>query len=205
MELGEWADPSLRNLSLTEEEALQITADYIPQYFEDNAPMDIMLCGSFLYSRKKENWSFYGVREIDAEREKTAAACPSLKNSFYLGADGVVSPCMGMADTEFAKNFPSLRDIPLSDILKDSDYVRYSCATVKEVRDGNFLCRSCEYVSRCAGGCRNEALVHGEDFYAVDSLACAFHRHGWEEKMRRIIEPAYEAYLEAKRPQDKKQ
>ncbi|MBR2770152.1 MAG: radical SAM protein [Solobacterium sp.] len=202
MELGEWADPKLRNLSLTEDEALQITADYIPQYFEDNAPMDIMLCGSFLYSKRKENWSFYGVREIDGEREKTAMACPSLKNSFYLGADGVVSPCMGMADTEFAENFPSLRDMTLSEILKDSDYVRYSGATVKEVRDGNPLCRNCDYVNRCAGGCRNEALVHGEDFYAVDPLVCAFHRHGWEEKMRRIIEPAYEAYLAVKKPQD---
>ncbi|MBR2761499.1 MAG: radical SAM protein [Solobacterium sp.] len=198
MELGEWADPKLRNLSLTEDEVLQITADYIPHYFEDKAPLDIVLCGSFTYSKKSDSWSFCGVREVDASREKTAAACPSLKKSFYLGADGAVSPCMGMADTAFARNFPSLKDMPLREILRDSDYVKYSCATVKEVRDGNSLCRRCESVSRCAGGCRNEALVHEDNFYAVDPLVCAFHRHGWEEKMRRIIEPAYEAYLAGK-------
>ena len=193
MELGEWANPELRSLSLSTDEALEIAAAYIPEYFGDNAPIDIMLCTAFQYEHNTETWSFYGVREIKKTQED-ALACQSLKDSFYLGADGVVSPCMGMADCDLASSFPSLKNTPLREILSDSDYVKYSYATVKEVRDGNSDCRSCGYLDRCAGGCRNTAIVKGNNYYGVDPEVCAFHKHGWENRLRTIIEPAYEAY-----------
>lgn len=52
MELGAWADPEMRPLYLTEDEAQQALCDYIPQYFEDDAPMDIMLGGCFSFGGK---------------------------------------------------------------------------------------------------------------------------------------------------------
>lgn len=193
MELGEWAGPQLQNLSITAEEAFEYAADYIPQYFEDNAPLDIMLCSSFTYSHAKEEWSFYAVRECDETHEKELS-CPSLGDSFYLGADGVVSPCMGMADCAFASNFSSLKDMPLRDILRDSDYVKYAYASVGDVRNGNDECRNCAFISRCTSGCRNTALIKSNNYYAVDPEVCVFHKHGWEDRMKQIIEPAYAAY-----------
>ena len=43
MELGEWAQPELKDLKLTREEELKMFEEYIPLYFEDDAPVSIMI------------------------------------------------------------------------------------------------------------------------------------------------------------------
>ncbi len=37
-------------------------------------------------------------------------SCGLLLRNFYIGADGMVCPCMGMADCGYAKNYPNLFD-----------------------------------------------------------------------------------------------
>jgi len=69
MELGAWANPEMRQLYLTEDEALQALCDYIPQYFEDDAPVDIMLGGCFMFRRGGKPWGIYNVRSCLAEKE----------------------------------------------------------------------------------------------------------------------------------------
>ena len=196
MDLGEWASPELDDLHLTQQEALEIIEQYIPLYFEDDAPVSIMLSGAFLYDKDSgRNWGIYYRRECPREKEDYAVACPSLKSAFYIGADGVVAPCQGMCDTPFVKHFPSLKEHTLSEILCESDYVKYSYTMVGDVRRGNSECVKCEYIDRCAGGCRNAALLAGGDYYSVDPEVCYFYKNGWEERIKAAAQPAYEDYL----------
>ena len=114
---------------------------------------------------------------------------------FYIGADGLVSPCQGMCDCDIAQSLSSLYDRPLREILTDSQYVKLSYATVGDVRGGNGECRSCEYVGRCSGGCRNSALIASNGYCGVDPDACSFFRGGWEERIREAAQPAFRRYL----------
>lgn len=203
MSLGEWARPELQDLELTHEERLSFYEQYIPAYFEDDAPLTIMLSGAFSYSPGDREWDSFYVKDFSPEMEDKIPSCGSLQKVFYIGAEGVVSPCMGMADCTFAKNFPNLFETPLKKILSDSDLMRWCNATIGEVHNGNDQCPDCAFKDRCAGGCRNTALMHGENYYDVDEEACWFFKNHGEERIRAAAAPAFEAYLKRNPPAEK--
>ena len=157
-----------------------------------------MLSGAFLFDTEKEKWGSFYHRECPEGEEEKWLACGSLGKHFYLGADGMVAPCQGMCDCGFADHFPSLKEMPLKDILRDSEYVKLSYGTVGDVRRGNEDCKECEYKDRCTGGCRNTALIAGDNYFGVDPEACFFFKNGWEERIRAVAEPAFEAYKSRK-------
>ena len=195
MEQGEWASPEVAGLRLTQQEELEMFEAYIPQYFTDDAPLSIMMSGAFLYEKGSKNWGIFYHRECPRDKEDERLSCPVLGEAFYIGADGVVAPCQGMCDCAYGRNFPSLKERPLREILTDSDYVKLSYATVGDVRRGNGECVRCEFIDRCAGSCRNSALMAGDNYYGVDPAACYFFKNGWEERIRAAAQPAFDAYI----------
>ena len=204
MELGEWARPELQDLQLTSEEELEMFEEYIPQYFEDDAPLDIMMSGVFMYTRGDPEWGIYYCRECSAEDEKIMPSCGVLTENFYIGAEGMVCPCMGMADCAYAKNFPNLFETPLKEILgADSFFTRLCRTKVAEIRENNPKCRECAYISRCTGGCRNAALMAGDDYCGLDPGVCWFFENNGEARITAAAKDAFEAYLKRNPPREK--
>lgn len=202
MELGEWVSPEVAALRLTKREELELFEKYVPNYFEDDAPLSIMLSGAFLYEKGSDRWGIFYHRECPQEKEDQWLSCPVSGEAFYIGADGMVAPCQGMCDCGFGKNFPTLRERPLREILTDSNYVNLSYTTVGDVRRGNAECRKCEYVDRCSGSCRNAALMAGDNYYGVDPDACFFFKNGWEERIHAVAQPAFDAYIGRNPPKE---
>ena len=202
MELGEWAQPEMRDLQLTVEEELETFEEYIPQYFEDDAPVSIMLGGMFMYTPGEPAWRIYNRWECSAEEEARTPSCGVLLKNFYIGAEGMVCPCMGMADCDGAPPFPNLFETPLKDILGDGDFTRLCHATVGEVRERNPKCRECQYVDRCTGGCRNAALLAEGDYYGVDPELCRFFELGGEARITAAAEGPFAAYLKRNPPKE---
>ena len=195
MELGEWTEKEVRDLQLNREEELEMFEEYIPQYFEDDAPLSIMMADTLMYTPGDSKWRIYDVKRVPEEKAKYVPSCGVLLNNFYIGADGMVAPCMGMCDTGFAKKFPNLFETPLRDILHDSELTTLCEATVEEVRNHNPECQSCKYVDRCTGGCRNSALMQGDDYYGIDKKLCYFFENGWEERITKAAEEPFREYL----------
>lgn len=195
MELGEWADPQLADLHLSREEELELFERYIPQFFADGAPLSIMMSGAFTYDKDSNTWEIRYHRECTTDEEDRSLSCSVLGEAFYVGPDGMVAPCQGMCDTSLAGQLPNLSDRPLREILTESDYVRYSYATVGDVRRGNDECRICTYVDRCVPSCRSAALAAGDNYYGVDPNACLFFKGGWEERITTVARSAFEEYL----------
>ncbi|MBQ9251292.1 MAG: radical SAM protein [Clostridia bacterium] len=200
MNLGEWAKDDVKDLQLSRAEEQAIFEAYIPQYFEDDAPVSIMLSGAFMYTPGEDRWVIYNERKCDEKDEAEALSCGVLAHSFHISAEGLVCPCMGMADCDFAEHFPTLKSMTLSEILTDSELIRYEYTTVRDVRDGSGKCRTCRFVDRCAGGCRNAALMAGDNYYGVDPDLCAFFENGWDQRIRDAAQPAFEAYLKRNPP-----
>lgn len=206
MELGEWAAPELQDLQLTKEEELEMFEEYIPQYFEDDAPVSIMMAGVFMYTPGDEKWSIYNHQECSAADEKDMPSCGVLINNFYIGADGMVCPCMGMADCGYAKNFPNLFETPLKEILKpDSDFIRLCLTKVGDVRNQNPKCRDCKYVDRCTGGCRNSVLMAGDDYLGIDPDLCWFFEHDGEARITAAAKGAFKEYLKRNPPKERQE
>ena len=203
LELGEWMSPEVQGLQLTRDEQLELFEEYIPQYFEDDAPVSIMMADTLMYTPGDKKWRIHNVRRIPEEREADILSCGVLKNNFYIGADGMVAPCMGMCDCSFSSHFPNLFETPLKEILRDSEYTELTAATVKDIRDHNPECRECKYVDRCTGGCRNCVLMQSDDYYGIDKEVCYFFENGWEERITKAAEEPFREYLKRNPPKEK--
>ena len=195
MELGEWAKPEMQELQLSDEEELEMFEEYIPQYFEDDAPVSIMLGGMFMYTPGESEWKIFNRKVCSAEEETRMPSCGVLQRTFYIGAEGMVCPCMGMADCSGAPHFPNLFETPLRDILGDSEFTRLCSATVGEVRDRSGKCRDCRFVDRCTGGCRNAALLAGDNYYGVDPDLCRFFENDGEARITAAAQEPFAAYI----------
>lgn len=195
MELGEWANPELADARISAAEEMEIYEAYIPQYFEDNAPLPISLGDFFEYTPGESEWKIGCEKPLTEEEVERCPSCGVLTKHFYIGADGMVAPCMGMADSEFSKQFPNLRETPLKEILRDSGFVDLCNTTVGEVRRHNPECLECPHIDRCTGGCRQVALVQENDFYAIDRPQCEFFKNRWDERIRRAADPAFAEYI----------
>ena len=79
--------------------------------------------------------------------------------------------------------------------MHDSELTTLCEATVEEVRNHNPECRSCKYVDRCTGGCRNSVLTQGDDYYGIDKKLCYFFENGWEERITKAAEEPFREYL----------
>lgn len=107
MELGEWADPALKDLRLTRQEELELFETYIPQFFEDGAPLSVSMSGAFRYDKGSDHWSIFYRRECPKDKEDETLSCPVPGEAFYIGADGMVAPCQGMCECAFSTHFPN--------------------------------------------------------------------------------------------------
>ncbi len=205
MDLGEWSGPELQDLHLTRQEELEMYEKYIPEYFEDDAPLPIMMGDAFMYMPGDKNWYIYNVRPCSEDQEASMLSCGVLKENFYIGADGMAAPCMGMCDCGYAVNLPNLFKTPLLEILKESELTRISAATVREVRDNNPKCRTCPYVDRCTGGCRNAVLIRKDDYLGIDENVCYFFENGWEKRIAKAAEVPFAEYLKRNPPKEKQE
>ena len=200
MELGEWAKDEVKNLQLTRQEELELFEAYIPRYFKDDAPLSIMMADTFMFTPGEDQWHIYNVKKVTDEEAKLVPSCGVLLKSFYISADGIVAPCMGMCDCQIANHFPNLFETPLRDILHDSGLIHLSEATVEDVRNHNPKCHDCKFVDRCTGGCRNSVLMQGDDYYGIDEDVCYFFENGWEERLARAAEEPFREYLKRNPP-----
>lgn len=200
MALGEWTNPEVHDLQMTRREELEMMETYIPQYFADDAPLSIMLEDTLMYTPGDDAWEIYNVRRVSAEEEEYVPSCGLLKDNFYIGAEGMVAPCMGMGDCGFAERFPNLFETPLREILREGEFIDLTGATVKDIRDHNPKCRECAYVDRCTGGCRNSVLMQGDDYFGIDKDVCYFFENGWEERLTRAAEKPFADYLKRNPP-----
>ncbi len=201
MELGEWMSPDVRDLHLSRQEELETIEEYIPQYFEDDAPLSIMMADTLTYTPGDREWSFYAVTRCPKEYEDDPS-CGVIVRNFYIGAEGMVAPCMGMGDCGYSKNFPNLFQTPLKEILHDSPFNDLCNVSVGDVRDHNPKCRSCRFVDRCTGGCRNSVLMGCDDYYGIDENLCFFFENGWEERLTKAAEEPFREYLKRNPPRE---
>ena len=203
LDLGEWTADEMKDLKLSRKEQIEVFEKYIPQYFEDDAPLAIMLSDAFMYTPGDKQWKIYEEQKCPKE-EEYMPSCGVITKHFYIGAEGMVAPCMGMCDCSFASNFPNLFKTPLKEILRDSIYTRLSTVTVGDVRDHNPKCRQCRFVDRCTGGCRNSVLISGDDYYGIDPEVCNFFESGYDERIKKAAEEPFKEYLKRNPPREDK-
>lgn len=191
---GEWV--RYPEYFLTIDETYQAFLDYIPQYFEDDAPVSIMLEGCFLYTPGMPKWFMVSDKNTDGSFERIPV-CGPLRNSIYVAPEGDVLPCQSMITAPIAKRYPNVFETPLKSILTDSAYLDDACSNLSVYMEKNPECARCPHAAHCCGGCRAKGVeTCGDNFFAPDRQVCAFYLDGWYEKFKAVAGKEFTRFAE---------
>jgi radical SAM protein with 4Fe4S-binding SPASM domain len=188
--LGAWLEYG-SEYALSDEEVWETYKAYIPKYYEDGMPMDVMFDG---YFSAKKGETEYKIPFIHHAKEDTDWSkmnyCGSVKENVYIGPDGRVAPCMGFSDTVLGEKFESVLTEHLGDITIKSYYRDVIDTKISDFLEKNPECASCEYLTKCCGGCMLEGITEEGDFLVPDSRCCFFQKHVGEAQVRAIADEA---------------
>ncbi|MBR5908947.1 MAG: radical SAM protein [Schwartzia sp.] len=192
--------------AITVDEEFQTYLDYIPHFYEDGAPLSLMLSG-FFCSDGTDGFEIPFVKIEEDEDCGDYCLCGHARNYMYITAEGAMVPCIPMGSAEGGRrHFPNINETTFADALRDSDYMGFIDTRLRDYFAHNPGCAVCEYRNRCAGGCRGRVASAGGrregataaagesvgaaevDLLARDEDACAFFRQGWYDKVTKIME-----------------
>ena len=169
------------------EEEFQTYLDYIPEFYEDGAPLSLMLSGFF----KNIGKDCYGSAFVKRREEDDCGdycICGHARSNMYLTPDGFIVPCIPMGSAEGGRrHFPNIRETTIAEALSGSVYMTFVDTRLRDYFAHNPGCASCGYKNRCAAGCRGHVAEAGggDDLLARDEDACTFFRQGWYDKLTR--------------------
>ncbi|WP_051533376.1 radical SAM protein [Anaerovibrio sp. RM50] len=180
---------AIADKAITRDEEYQAYLDYIPQFYEDGAPLSIMLAGIFS-NIGKDDYMIPCEKNLEDEDCGNYCLCGHARSQMYITPDGYMVPCIPMGSVEGGRrHFPNLKTTTLSSALQDSYYMDFIDMRLRDYFAHNPGCESCQYRNRCAGGCRGHvaAIGGGEDLLARDEDTCGFFRQGWYKKITELM------------------
>lgn len=184
---GEWL--AYPEHYLSQAETYEAFLEYIPQYFEDGMPLSIGLEGFFSYEKPEEKLHSIHEKDIPEEYFGKATMCGHVRRDMYVSPQGNVLPCMSMVGSPIEQQFPNMFETPLEEILdRKSLYMDMIGFTVKDFMEHNPECKTCEYRTKCCGGCRAIAVRnHPTDYLAKDLVTCEYFKGGWMNKKNDLL------------------
>lgn len=190
-----WRQNSEGN-SLSFEDYLDATIQYIPQFFEDGMPADLLI-GSVIELNKGS----YAFRVLADKHDGTDAClthrlCNAARMTAYITPEGRLLPCLPMTSWSKHNCFERIQDIGLKAGLTDDFYMNFVNGRIQDLLNRNEKCNSCEYRLRCCGGCRASALMEENDLYGCDPFQCYFWKNGYEAKIRTAAKMAVERFAQ---------
>ena len=164
------------------EEEYQFYMDYLPQYFEDGEPVNLMLSSFFLKTRQGE-YVIPAAKQPEDRDCSNYCLCGHARNVMHITADGYIVPCIPIGSVECGRNhFPNINDTTIVEALQDSAYMNFIDTRLSTYFEHNPECAVCEYKNRCAGGCRGVAASSG-DLLGKDERDCEIFLGGWYDKV----------------------
>lgn len=192
--LGCW-NQYAEEFALSPEEEYQTYLAYIPQYFADGMPLELMLDGYFFCRKGRTDYRVPFVRgaKDDADLNKRWI-CPSFRYNAHISPEGRLMPCMGFEGSAIGEKFPNILDMPLSEATKNSLFHDVVYTKLGAYMAHNGKCAKCDERLRCAGGCRASGLGEGGDYLGLDEHTCFFHLNVGEAQIRAAADAAIKKY-----------
>ncbi len=191
MPVGEWEENRL-GMPIEQDEMYRVYLDYIPEFFEDDMPLEVLNLGGFFFVRREHPENYMIGLARNCEHPDQQLLCASTRLMAYLSPDGTLLPCIPIAGNEEAtKDFPNVFEEGIAAALDDPRYRNAVDCRVQAFLDANPECLECEYMRQCAGGCRAHALNEDPTNYlGKDPIVCDFYKSGWSERVKEVADAA---------------
>jgi len=177
---------NIKDWFLPLEEEYQFYLDYVPQFFEDGVPLNLMLSALFM-NQGKNSFTIPAIKLQEDQDCSNYCLCGHARNWMHITADGYIVPCIPIGSVECGrKHFPNIYNTTLVEALRDSAYMSFIDTRLAAYFEHNPECGVCEYRNRCAGGCRGNAAGSG-DLLGKDQKVCTMFKEGWVDKMTELL------------------
>ncbi len=183
--VGEWAKNNLGQ-SINFKELFNIYLEYIPEYYQDDMPLNIMLGGLFAARKNEPDYFVIPVFKPDIDPE-SFCICGHARLVMYISPEGRTLPCMALAGMNIQEKFPLITQNSLSDCINNSFYMQIINTRASEYLALNEICNNCKYSRHCYGGCRADALEHGNNLMGKSPGTCEIFRGGWVDKVIKAV------------------
>ncbi|MCR5764967.1 MAG: radical SAM protein [Treponema sp.] len=189
MSTGEWIANGCSDYTLSSKEAFDAYLEYLPYYYEDGKPMEIMLGGLFHSGNGRKGYFIPGIKCSDKIDSSNYCVCAHARTSLYITAEGRMAPCMPLSgNDELLKNLPDLCRESLNDALDDSSYMDLIDKRLSVYLLHNSECASCKWKFQCLAGCRGVAMQQTGDYLGKDESSCLIFKGGYRDKLISLME-----------------
>lgn len=188
-----WKKNSCGN-DMTEGEYLDAMLDYIPRFFEDGMPVELLIGGVVFLHKDSTEYHVVAERYDGTEDCLDCHLCGAVRSSCYITPEGRLLPCMPMTACKEQEQFARFQDIGLRQGLSDSYYMQFVDKRVKDLLAVNEKCGACPYRLKCGGGCRAAALMQTGDLMGPDPDLCYLWENGYVEKIHQVADAAIAKY-----------
>lgn len=177
---------------LTLEEYFDAMLDFLKEYTQTDSNMEIDVWNfAHLWARSKT----YRPRAMECgagEYRDSLPVCRGNRGMVAVGANGILFPCHQMSGyyEQHGWILGNVKADGLQKYLKESDYLREVCTTVKDLKAHNQKCAECKWFPYCCGGCRAVGLALTGDKLGEDLSKCLFYHGGYVEKLQAAL-PGY--------------
>lgn len=180
--------------SMSRGEYLDAMIDYIPQFFADGMPMNLLMGGVAELKKSSREYKVVSERYSGTEDCLNCHLCGATRYSCYITPEGRLLPCMPMTACKEQEMFARFQDIGLRAGLSESFYMQFVDKRVRDLLAANEKCDSCKYKYNCGGGCRAAALQQTGDLLGADMDLCFQWENGYVEKIHKVADEAIEKY-----------
>lgn len=103
-----------------------------------------------------------------------------------IGADGALYPCLQMSGWMKAHGIclGSLKERPLKELLRDSEYAGFIDHRVRDKAEANAQCAACPVLPYCRGGCPAVSILTGGGPLDRDEASCIFFGERYYERIK---------------------
>ncbi len=168
--------------------------DYIPHFYEDGMPMNLMLGGVISLYKNSSQYEIVAESYNGTEKYLRHHLCGAVRYSCYITPEGRLLPCMPMTACKEQELFPLVQDIGLKQGLNDGFYMNIVDSRVEDLLAVNTECAACEHKYVCGGGCRASALEQDGDLMGCDRNYCMLWKEGYIDRIREVTEAAIAKY-----------
>lgn len=179
---------------LNTREYLEIMLQYIPKFFEDGMPMELLLGGVISLHRGSKKYEIVSLKYDGTEKCADCLLCDTARYLCYISPEGRLLPCIPFTSCREQNKFPLIQDIGLRQGLNDSFYMDIVDTRVKDLLVSNAKCAACEHKYQCGGGCRAIALEQTGDLMGCDGDQCMLWEEGYVDRIRQVTEEAIAKY-----------
>lgn len=184
--------------AMSDQEYVESMLNYIPDFFADGMPCDLMHGG--VISMRKNKTEYRVLAERYGGTEKSCLGCylcGAVRTTSYISPEGRLLPCMPMSGFDEQHLFSRVQEIGLQKGLSDSFYMQIASSKVKDLLAVNKECNACPHKLKCGGGCRAHALRDTHMLMGKDPMYCMLWNGGYVERIHEVADAAIAKYCPA--------